>query len=305
MKTEIAVTTGDFVKVSLSSGTKYKLLLLIGMVVSLATKIYSKLEDGRQAMQKGALAEDEVERIRLLCEDRADKEIAARQIPFSQEEIDSPTDWQAYGAQLLLETLSDDSLGIRSALNIGCYNDRHFSYMAQKFPDIKFCSVDFMSAARLKDFNALLPQSPNWSLKSGYPLKLLMTKEVSGDLVFLSSTSLLFNNKELDLYLDEICEQSRVIVINEGWGIVSKTSRVRSLLTLPRIIRPEEIPEEEPVVRSMDGAYYFYGHNYIRKLEKRGFSIRSSKIRSGNNPHLYLYQLVAVKAHYAATNNAI
>ena len=295
MKTKINVNFTDFLKISLISGSIYKILIIIGHITQKSINLYAMLQEGRTASQNGMMTKEAIECARLRCENLSKSGIIARQVPFSEDEISNPKDWQAFGAQLLLNVLSEYENHVDSALNIGSYNDRHFSYMAKKFPEIKFVSVDFMSEGKMREFNELLPQSPNWTLRSGYPLSLMLDGEVSGDLVFLSSTSLLFNNKELDLYLDEISQKSKVIVINEGWGIVSNSDRLGSFGILPRIIRPEGIPENEPVIRSMDGVYFTYGHNYPAKLEKKGFVVTQSRIRSSNNPSLYLYQLVAVK----------
>lgn len=295
MTTEVEIGWKDFFAVSACSGLRYKLDLVIGRVARQALDVYDLLQKGARAAHEGKLTPERVEEFRRLCENKPDDYIDARQIPFTEKEISNPGEWQEFGAQLLLETLSDQTLGIRSALNVGGYNDRHFSYMARKFPGVKFCSVDFMSEAKMHVFNRLLPQSPNWTLKSGYALDLLQKGEVDADLVFLSSTSLLFNNEELDLYLAEMAKRSKVVVINEGWGVVSTGNRLSSLPLLPRVIRPEDIPENEPVVRSMAGVYYFYAHNYPAKFAKHGFEVRLSRIRPSGNPSLYLYQLVAVK----------
>lgn len=295
METKVEIGWSDFFKVSALAGTRYKLDLMIGRVARQALDVYDLLQEGVRRAQEGRLTPEQVDKYRHLCEDKPDDYIDARQVPFTADEIVQPTEWQSFGAKLLLETLSDDSLGIRSALNVGGYNDRHFSYMAQKFPKILFCSVDFMGEAKMRAFNRLLPQSPNWTLKSGYALDLIEKGQVDADLVFLASTSLLFNNKELDLYLDEMAKRSKVVVINEGWGVVSTGSRVSALGPMPRVIRPEDIPEDLPVVRSMAGVYYFYAHNYPAKLKKRGFQVRLSRLCPSGNSSLYLYQLVAVK----------
>ncbi len=295
MATEVAIGWKDFFDVSVCAGLRYKLDLIIGRVVRQALGVYDLLQEGVRTAHVGALSPEAVEKYRLLCENKPDDYIDARQVPFTADEIANPTEWQSYGAQLLLETLEDKSLGIRSALNVGGYNDKHFSYMARKFPEMKFCSVDFMSEAKMTVFNRLLPQSPNWTLKSGYALDLLKKGETDADLVFFASTSLLFNNEELDLYIAEMAKRSKVVVINEGWGVVSTGNRLGSLPLLPKVIRPEDIPENEPVVRSMAGVYFFYAHNYPAKFEKHGFTVRLSRIRPSGNPGLYLYQLVAVK----------
>ncbi len=296
MKTKVQISLKDYVQTCVISGTLYKLQLIIGLIATKAIEVYAKLQEGVNSSQNGMLTPEMVEHIRTICEEKTDDYINARQAPFTEEEIAHPTEWQSFGAKLLYETLLDrHSLGVRSALNVGGYNDRHFSYMAQKFPDVSFCSVDFMSESKMHQFNDLLPQSPNWNLKSGYALELLQKGEVDADLVFFSSTALLINNKELDLYLDELARRSKVIVINEAWGVVSTAPRLSKLGLLPRVIRPEDIPEDAPAVRSMSGVYFFYAHNYPAKLEKRGFKVRLSTISSANNPALYLYQVVAVK----------
>jgi hypothetical protein len=168
--------------------------------------------------------------------------------------------------------------------------------MAQKFPDIEFCSVDLLSEQGLEKFNRGLPKSSNWSFKSGYALDLLQKGEVDADLVFITSASYQFNNKELDLYLDEIAKRAKVLVITEYWGAYSRNSRMMSMELLPKIIPPEDIPENDPFTRAISVRHFIYAHNYPAKLERRGFKVKLSRIESSNEMFMYLYQLVAVKA---------
>ena len=303
MKTEIKVDSNNFRKISVKGDLRYKFHLLIGFIsykltnfINQAMGMYSQYRKGVDSNQNGALTPETREEFRIYHENRSEKEINGRQIPLTKEAIESPRTCHEYGAKLLFETLSDPSLQIRSALNIGCYCDRHFSYMAGVFPEIEFTSVDILSEQGLAVFNKDLPKSKNWTLKSGYALEMLQKKEVSADLVFMTSTSYQFNNKELDLYLDEISKCAKAVVITEYWAAYSSSSRLKSMGIFPRITPPEEIPENEPFTRAMADRYFIYAHNYPAKLEKRGFQIRISRIETNDSLGIYVYQLVAVKA---------
>lgn len=177
----------------------------------------------------------------------------------------------------LLRDLLERRPDIRRIANIGARVDLWSAYLAPRFPDREFVSVDFQPNLTLH--NSLLPQSPNWSFLTGYwrdvPLK--------SDLYFSISTSVLMNNVELNAYLDL---PAKAFAFCEGWW-----PRADKLIDLvrPRVIPPEEIPKEEPYC---SGSYANYHHNYVAKLEERGFTVSLSQIVPYTDNFHYL-QLIA------------
>lgn len=188
---------------------------------------------------------------------------------------------QTLCARVVRKAISDNKKDIRSVVNIGARTDVVSSYLAQKFPDIEFLSVDFQP--NLKLHNSRLKQSPNWTFQSGYALDLLENGNISGDLFFTTSTAALFNGEELNQYLDAFAKKAKFVIFNE-----SCFAPFQSLSPF-RFMSPEDLSEKEPFV---GGPTLDYNHNYIKKLEKRNFEIVSSELRKTNGPE-YVLLLVA------------
>ncbi len=145
--------------------------------------------------------------------------------------------------------------------------DVAFSYLARKFPDRKFISVDLQP--NLAEHNTALPQSPNWSFVTGYALDLLERGEIRPDVIFMTSTSVLFNSIELDAYFNAMRDIGvRAIVLNEPWA------------PMPRIIRPENLDPDNPICGGVHGWYH---HNYPAKLARAGFTVLRSRIIMGDH----------------------
>lgn len=172
-------------------------------------------------------------------------------------------------AFLLQEFLKERS-DIKSAANIGARVDLWSAYLARRFPDVQFLSIDFQS--KLAEHNAYLPQSSNWHFMPGYCIDLLRSGRLRVDLYFSISTTVLMNNRELNVYLDEIAKHAKAVSFCEGWW--PRADGIKAWLE-PRTILPEEVPKERPYC---SGAYANYHHNYIAKLTERGFKIRLSQI---------------------------
>jgi len=169
---------------------------------------------------------------------------------------------------------------IKSIVNIGSGLDLIFGYLAPKYPDLNFTSLDF--GQKLKEYNSVFPERENWNFVSGYALDLLRSGNLKADVYLTSSTSVRFNNKEMDLYIDEFVKYSKFVVINEGWWF-------QYGLKFPfPIVRPEEIPEDNSLIHGLYGDYH---HNYIKKLEDRGFRIILSQIRDGSR--YFAMQIIA------------
>ena len=195
------------------------------------------------------------------------------------------TSLQVNCARLLDQVISKHIKNIKTVANIGCRLDTISSYLSDKYPEINFYSIDFQD--NISEYNHfVLPKKLNWKFKSGYALDLLQNKKVICDIYFMTATSVLFNSKELDLYLLEMSKSAKLIVINEPWYPKANT------LFPCRIITPEKINPNYPYC---GGLYMNYHHNYNYKLEKNGFNILSSEIFSIKNSLTCNLQIIALK----------
>lgn len=185
-----------------------------------------------------------------------------------------------YRFAYLLQEFLKANPDIKSVANIGARVDFYSAYLAPRFPNVEFHTVDFQTG--LKHHNSLLPQSSNWTFDSGYPLDLIKSGAVKTDMYFSVSCSVLMNNKELNVCLDAMATHAKAIAFCEGWWAKVETRD-------NRIIPPEDIPKERPYC---GGAYGNYHHNYIAKLEERGYKIVQSQIVPENDAFHYL-QLIA------------
>ncbi len=195
------------------------------------------------------------------------------------------TPMQVNCTRLLDRLIAKHTQEINTVTNIGCRLDTVNSYLSSKYKNINFYSIDFQD--NISEYNHfVLPKRNNWHFQSGYALDLLINKKVLSDLYFMTSTSILFNNKELDLYLYELSKSAKFIVINEPWYPKANT-------LLPcRLIPPEKINPNNPYT---GGLYMNYHHNYNHKLRQNGFKILSSEIFSIKNSSTCNLQLVALK----------
>jgi hypothetical protein len=185
-----------------------------------------------------------------------------------------------YRFAFLLQEFLKKNPQVGSVANIGARVDFYSAYLARRFPSVNFHSVDFQS--NLKVHNSLLPQSVNWTFVDGYPLESIRSGAVKADMYFCVSCSVLMNNTELNAYLDAMATHAKAIAFCEGWW--AKIETINN-----RIIPPEDVPKERPYC---GGAYASYHHNYIAKLEERGFSVELSQIVPQNEAFHYL-QIIA------------
>jgi hypothetical protein len=235
--------------------------------------------------QRGPLAPAEVKK--LIAQQEAETDSIAER--SKEMDVTTPIDaaraatlQSRYRFAYLLQEFLNENPRIKSVANIGARVDFYSAYLASRFPSVVFQSVDFQSNLALH--NSLLPQSPNWSFRHGYPLDVIKSGGVAADMYFSVSCSVLFNNKELNAYLDAMAAHAKAIAFCEGWWAKVETKE-------NRIIPPEDLPKERPYC---GGAYANYHHNYISKLEERGFEIKLSQIVPENEAFHYL-QIIAVK----------
>lgn len=187
------------------------------------------------------------------------------------------------GTKLLLKLLTERSGEIRSVSNVGARIDIASSLCAERFPDIQFCSVDFQP--HLEKDNEVLGHKPNWHFRPGYALEMWQRGEITSDVVFFTSTACLFNNAELNAYMEAMAPTTKFIVLAEQWFPEAKA------LWPFGIIKPEDIKVEHPILAGWEGIYL---HNYIGKLEKYGYKIAHAKIMP-TVPGRYCMEVVAEK----------
>jgi len=111
----------------------------------------------------------------------------------------------------LVEAALDKS--IKTVCEIGTGNGDVIAHLAQKYPGKKYVGIDFSVATASKKWNL-----PNLSFVAGYAADLLKTIEPP-DLVFASSTFLLFTPLELENYAKIMSERgvSKVILSEPQW----------------------------------------------------------------------------------------
>jgi len=270
---------------------RWKVHLLLGRFyhsLKRAKADYEYYLEVSQNKQNGPLSKERMEQITTYQVDWVNVPDAQRRskLLFTEEMLNQPMEnlsMQNKGTKLLHDTLNIFQDQIKCVANIGARVDTALSYLGPKFPDIQFISVDFQP--NLDESNSFLPQSQNRSFLSGYALHLLQENKFSPDLIFMTSTSVLFNNKELDAYFDEFSKSVKIIVLNEPWW-----PKVRSINIL-KTERPENIPPNNPYCAGIHANYH---HNYIHKLENRGYEIISSEIILGQMNFSAL-QIVAKK----------
>lgn len=266
----------------------YRLSLLVGHVIDTCLRNYTAYRDCRSKLHDGPLTPEQVEHYRQLCTNKPKSYIDARQNPISDSDIINPVEPLSCGAKLLLDVCKTYSDRITSVANVGAYTDRHSSYLAGKFPQITFTSIDFHAMDDLVYFNRLLPQHDNWKLASGYALDVLRAGNVPCDLVFMSSTSVLINSAEMDLYIDVCAERSKIVVLNEPWAAMGP-------FTSPfNILGPEDIDSDNSITRSVDGFYGWYQHNYIEKFRRKGFEIEKCEFVPVDSSTYWILNFVAV-----------
>jgi hypothetical protein len=171
---------------------------------------------------------------------------------------------------------------ISSMANVGARVDIVSSFLAPRFPEVQFCSVDLQP--ELAKHNSLLPPSPNWSFLSGYALELFESGQLAADLVVFSSTACLFGHRELAAYCKAMAKRTKFVVINEPWEHAHK--QINPL----RLLLPEEMDPEAPL---MAGSYNYYLHNYPHHLQQAGFEVLESQISAPRGAKGFFLTLVA------------
>ena len=282
MKTKISISPSIYFRNNVYWNGRTKLKMLLGI----ASSPNKAIKDSQRRVQSGPLTTTELEmmtqtqvkKVGRTSKARAEGEITDASYVNPVGELPM----QHKGATLLKNVLQHNP-DIRSVANIGARVDLVSAYLAPKFPGVQFTSVDLQ--LNVKEHNQDLPQAPNWDFLGGYALHLMEEGRLAADLVFMTSTSVLFNNVELDSYLAAIAKRTKMVVLNEPWW-------PDLLSTGLGIVRPEDIPLNDPIC---SGAHGNYHHNYLAKLERHGYQIVSSEILPAKEVGSYCLQVVARK----------
>jgi hypothetical protein len=273
MRTRVSITAAGFLKFSVRDNLKRKAQLLLARALRRSRFVrnafdlddrYQQFEAQRElgaltTAEVGELTRFQVDKVNLDHQNRATLRVDDQILAGSRAHL-----YQS-AARLVLDVLRQRP-DIRQVVNVGARTDVVSSYLAGRFPQIEFVSVDFQP--NLADHNSSLPQHANWKFVSGYALSLFQSGALRPDLVLFSSTSVLFRNAELRAYLAALAGFARCVVINEPWYAPAET------LGLP-VVRPEQVDPQHSLI---GGPYCNYHHNYIRLLEDAGFRVLSSEL---------------------------
>jgi len=302
-ETSISIPKRDFFRVNIYENTKWHVRLL---AYAARKKIESALTSARRAQPKppfqgevdrylrykgsGLMAQEdplEEEAIEYLCS-HGDDVMARHQTPPHLSEAIFEKDWRSLTTQqkcgrLVAERLSDTEVPVDTVANFGSQMDVISPFLAERFPNTEFVSVDFPE--KLEENNtAVLPERENWTFESGYPLTLLQEGKISPDILFCTSTSVLFRTREFEAYLEALSETTNILIFNESWFPETFSSDFLS------VTRPEDINPGEPY---LGGEFSNYHHNYKHLLGKHGYEISLSRILSQPDKNYHTLQLVA------------
>jgi hypothetical protein len=167
---------------------------------------------------------------------------------------------------------------IKCVANIGARVDVATAHLATQFPKIRFISVDLQEDIALH--NSELGVKPNWSFMSGYSIDLFNSGQLKADLIFSTSTAVLFNSVEVDKYFEAAKSAGvQYIALNEGWW--------PQRLIVPM---PESLDLDDPVCGGTEADYM---HNFPGKLERAGFELVSSEVSKAYMPGMCVLQVLA------------
>ena len=277
MRTEIKIPFGVYWKLVVRYRLKQQFRLLSGKIMkSLLNnmKEYETYVQWKRGVNKGPLTPEQIESLVKFQVEKVSGDRAKRsKNVITDDKFKKPVAMQHLGARLLFGVL--EKYPVSSVINIGARVDLTSAYLAPKFPDIKFISMDFQP--NLRWYNELLPISDNQEFISGYALDLLKNG-LSADAVYMTSTSVLFNAKELEEYINNL--NCKFLVLNEPWF-----PNFRSFVGIDK---PENIS-----TAYCSGAHFNYHHNYVKKLEEDGWTIDLSQIIPADD--MLALQIVARK----------
>ena len=260
---------------------KLKFSLVMGYFVSQWIATYEGYNKTRPELHAGALSQAKIDelvaKLRALPRDYID-----HQPSLSDEEIKTPNSPSAWGAKFVCRVIESNRDKIKTVVSIGGQHDQVSSYLAGKFPDIQFTSVDFTPREMLHDFNRLFPQRDNWKLRSGNALTMLVDGSLVADLFFMQSVGFLMNCKEVDQYAQAFKGRAKFVAITEAW--FSMVLRGNPF----KLYRPEEIDPDNSAITPWYGHYNLFQHNYPAKFTRAKFDVWSELHESGNPKYMRL-----------------
>jgi hypothetical protein len=285
MPTRVKISAKNFIIIGVVNNILHVIRLRVGLYLAQALKEHEAFVRSNKTRSDGRLTEDEIITIRESEEDRlTDTHYRQRLLSFqiTDEVMKYPDKASSYQQAALLCMPLLERGDVKSVVNVGTRVDIACSYLAQKFPQIHFTSIDFL--ANLAEVNSQLPQSPNWSFASGYALDLFENQLVKADLVLFSYTCAVIRNKELHQYFAALSKFANYIVLNEQWWPVYKMS------SLLKVITPEMIDPDRSL---LGGTISVYHHNYPKILERNGFEVMSSQIVEVYGREFWSAQIIA------------
>lgn len=293
MRTQIDLPLSDRLSL-LSQAGLFRARYLVG---KLAMCIAPNTRSPRlQADIRRAQRYDEI--MRTSDYDKLPPEILNHLLEVQVDQVDSKAKWRAETFGLTDENISteqskygtgDYALTAREAMallnedasldvvvHVGARVDVVSSYLAPKYPDRTFISVDLQQ--NLAEHNKYLPSSPNWKVQPGYIIDLLERKVVAPKLMVLAFTSCKMTEREFENMIRLAPTVKTYLLIPSFLADPSRFS-----LTLPK---PEDLSHSYAnCMRVMDPDLpnHGYGHNYHAILERNGFQVTKSLIRRADN----------------------
>jgi hypothetical protein len=287
MKTNVKISLRNFISVGILGNIGQLIRLRVGRHAAQAIQEYELYVQSSKTLDAGRLSGAEIATLRQSEEERlSDPYYRQQYLKFQINNAGLQQPERAdhfHQAMLLCRSLLENTvLGLRSMANVGTRLDVVCSYLAPRFPDVQFISVDFPS--NLAEMNRDLPQSPNWSCVSGYALDLFERQDVTADLVLFSYTCEIMRNQELHEYFAALSKSAKYVVLVEQWW---PTRQPSSLL---RVVRPEDIDPDHSRAAGRSGAYL---HNYPAMLERSGFEVLLSEIVAAYRRDFWTIRIVA------------
>lgn len=161
----------------------------------------------------------------------------------------------------------------KRVIELGTGNGDILEHMASAFPDVEFVGVDLSVTNAIKKHGSV---RQNMTFIKGYALDLFQSGDISGDVVFGTSTFCVFAPNEFAAYLDSMKDTTH-LVISDPVTFGNKHTR-----------------DPQPKSRHMD--LYMWWHNYFGWLTSKAWTIDSLETVSHNYSHNRDAQVVLVAA---------
>jgi hypothetical protein len=173
------------------------------------------------------------------------------------------------GARLMDEVLVRHGRHIETVVNVGARVDHTSYFLAKRYPEVKFLSVDFPFTLREQNEAAFGSLPDNMHFAAGYALD-MFAAGLKADVVFMMGAGLLFTAGELRAYAAAFHKAGvKIVVLNEPWA---SPLHAWDLGWIPA---PEDVDPDAPY---LGGTALNSHHNYPAMLEAAGYRIGSSRI---------------------------